>query len=504
MPENDFEKQVQQLFDGFKLKPSDDVWLNVHERVKEKKKSRKYFFWLPVLLLLMLGGAGAYFMFGKNYDDHHKTEIPPFVQSIPSLKNREKENKNTAEKKSESGEQKNAEDGSRSGSLPGTFSAENETQAHTQAAVKPSGKGQSDVRKPLPVFNLDATVTKNNNYTTTLHKQVASSSPQRNKKHHNNLQEKDAKMLYRDFSGEVLQQSISLHPSGAGQFEVEKPLQLLDRQRFPSTSTPVKLGKKKAWEFGVNATAGVSKVSDGLSGIFSNFNVVEKSAMMNDALIMNNTTAGLVASQNNNYLAALPPSPTPVKPGLSWGAGASAKWYIKSKFALTGAIQYSYYSTNREAGALVSYNYTPPGAGSFSGQDRYAGIYGGINGGFQYTNKYHLLEVPLGIQWQLNKGIKLAPIQLNTGVSVGWLISTNALHYDKTSGSYYQDKFLFNKVQAGLFAGVSAKLFQHSNKPLYIGPFVQYNFSNLLKSPAEASQNLIFGGIKAEWILWKK
>jgi len=50
MPENDFEKQVQQLFSDMKLKPSDAVWPKVRERIKEKKR-RRVLVWLPLLLL---------------------------------------------------------------------------------------------------------------------------------------------------------------------------------------------------------------------------------------------------------------------------------------------------------------------------------------------------------------------------------------------------------------------------------------------------------------------
>lgn len=225
---------------------------------------------------------------------------------------------------------------------------------------------------------------------------------------------------------------------------------------------------------------------------------------MADALIFNNTNPGFVASQNNIYLAALPPSPTPVKPGFSWSAGATAKWYVKPRLALNGAIQYTRHTTSREVGSPVS-NYGQQFLNNGTGvvSERYAGAYSNI-GGIQYTNRYHLLEMPLGIQWQLNKGIKFAPVQLNTGLSVGWLMSTSALHYDKMTGSYYKEASLFSNVQTGLYAGLSAKLFQHSHKPLYIGPFVQYGFSNLLKSSEGTRQNFMTGGLKAEWILWKK
>lgn len=530
MPENDFEKQVQHLFDGFKLKPSDDVWNNVSERIKEDKKDRKLIFWLPVLLLL-LGGAGEYLKWGKTNNiitgqgsqSIHSTVPNPSNKSLKEkiLKsadennitgieneevNKEKEKNNVALNEKTVGN-KNINNGSRSGSLSAPVrTIKSETEAGSQAAVKHVGKERSDVQKPLPVLKNALTAVDNDadnpraNFTKSINPTAFSVKPQKDSEINNSKEDK----ADNTFAGDITPQNISLHPFMLNLPAGEKTIELLAKNSFPgsSASTPVKLAKKKAWEFGVNTTAGVSKVGNGLSGIFSKFNVVEKSAAMNDALILNNPTAGFVASQNNNYLAALPPSPTPVKPGFGWGAGASAKWYIKSKFALTGAFQYSYYTTRREAGVLISYNYL-----GFNGinvrQERYAGIYSGING-VHYTNKYHLLELPIGIQWQMNKGIKFVPLQLNAGLSLGWIMNTDALHYDKTTGTYFENKTLFNKAQAGIYTGLSAKLFQHSLTPLYIGPFVQYGFSNLIKPSEGTSQNLMFGGVKAEWILWKK
>ena len=60
MPENDFEKNVQQLFDGLKLKPSDEVWAHVHSRLQKDKRRRRFILWVPSLLLLL--GAGGYWI----------------------------------------------------------------------------------------------------------------------------------------------------------------------------------------------------------------------------------------------------------------------------------------------------------------------------------------------------------------------------------------------------------------------------------------------------------
>ncbi|MFT3702582.1 MAG: hypothetical protein QM802_09440 [Agriterribacter sp.] len=293
----------------------------------------------------------------------------------------------------------------------------------------------------------------------------------------------------------------------------QKYIQTSDSQinkLFPSgksfvKATPVKLAKKKIWEWGVDGNAGAAKMSNGVSDLLK-FASTDKSSNDNYAYGLSPnqaaTSVSNLVSQNSNYLLAVPPSASPIKPGMAWGAGIFAKWYFKPKQALSTGLRYSYLSTNRQVGYVVSNNAVTLQGASADASARFAGYYGGAYS-TDYVNKYHLIELPVGIQWQINKGIKL-PVQLDAGVSVGWLISSNALHYNDVKGVYYEDKTLFRKLQAGLYAGISVKLFQHSKRPLYVGPFVQYNISSVLKSSANNAQNFIYGGIKASWVLWKK
>ena len=62
MPENDFEKQVQQLFDELRLKPSAEVWPKVSSRIRPEKGRRKVLIWLPLTLFLLIGAGGGYWL----------------------------------------------------------------------------------------------------------------------------------------------------------------------------------------------------------------------------------------------------------------------------------------------------------------------------------------------------------------------------------------------------------------------------------------------------------
>ncbi|MFT3702583.1 MAG: hypothetical protein QM802_09445 [Agriterribacter sp.] len=70
MPANDFEKQVQQIFDDFRLKPSQEVWPEVQKHIGKSKRKRRFAFWLFFGALLL--GSGA-FWFIKN--EQHSNSI---------------------------------------------------------------------------------------------------------------------------------------------------------------------------------------------------------------------------------------------------------------------------------------------------------------------------------------------------------------------------------------------------------------------------------------------
>src|SRR5689334_3392979 len=89
MAENEFEKNVRQEMDEFKVHPSGEVWSKIEERIREKNRKRRIlFFILFPAIALMLGGYGIYrFSYthtttqaqntipgGDRPDDKHKTD----------------------------------------------------------------------------------------------------------------------------------------------------------------------------------------------------------------------------------------------------------------------------------------------------------------------------------------------------------------------------------------------------------------------------------------------
>lgn len=520
MPENDFEKQVQQLFNDMRLKPSDAVWPKVSNRIRKGNSRRRAFVWLPLALLLM--GAGGYWLLQNN--DSLKPSRP-ITKTTPGSTNH---NENISSKDdpsipgndgdvSKADQQKiniavppsagNAATGgdlNNDGSGSGSHASNGQRNSvkppvNIQALANTKQQAQPAVQLPMPdnAGNSSIVAGKIN--------KPAHSIP--------GNREKDMTYANRPEPFDAGNKNLALAPPVAVQqlvatpasllpdIETEKVLMGIPQNDTPENAgTPVKLGKKKVWEWGITGGAGISWVGNGLSELLGKGNADNSfvNALPNAPNMTNNI--GYLTGQNS-MVAALPPPASPVRNGLAWQTGGFVKWKMTSRLAVTGGLQYSYYSTKRAVGNDIN-NYRLALSNTQNDANAsYAGYYVGRES-INYTNRYHFLEIPAGVQWQLNKAAGI-PLLVNGGISLSWLANTTAVHYHEQTGSYYKDKTLFNKMQAGVYAGVSAAFFANSRRPLYIGPVIQYNLSNLLKSSVNHDQHFMYTGLKAEWVLFK-
>ncbi|HTN09304.1 outer membrane beta-barrel protein [Agriterribacter sp.] len=498
MPENDFEKQVQRLFDELQLKPSAEVWPKVSGRIRKEKSRKRIFIWIPLALLLL--GTGGYWLLQNN------GSYPAPDSLTKSTAASENSKQNTAITASPAAGSTMSNAGSNTHGSGSDSHASNGPQHSVKPPVNIQALGNTKQQAPpavhLPVPDHAGKLTA---VADEKSKPIAQASGNNKKgmasagsKEVLNSTNKNAIAIPLLAVQQFVHAKV-LHLPG---IETAKILYGIPKENIAgNTNTPVKLTKKKVWEWGISGGAGVSSVSDGLSELFGNSST-EKSllnAMPSTPNMSNNIN---FLTGQNSLVAAMPPPASTVKKGLAWQAGGFVKWKMTSRLAITGGLQYSYYSTNRAVGNDINNYRLALGNTQNDANASYAGYYiGGQN--INYTNRYHFIEIPVGMQWQFNKAAKF-PLLLNGGLSLSYLANTTAVHYHAQTGSYYEDKTLFNKIQAGVYAGASVKFFANSKRPLYAGPVVQYNITNLLKSSVNLNQHFIYAGLKAEWVLGKK
>ena len=168
---------------------------------------------------------------------------------------------------------------------------------------------------------------------------------------------------------------------------------------------------------------------------------------------------------------------------------------------MSTGIQYSYYSTNIQIGSLVDSSRMVQNAfGSLNISQYYrAAPMPSTN---KYKNQFHFIELPVQAHLQLNRSNRL-PVFWNSGLSLSYLVSTNALHFDGRTGVYYMDNELFNKLQANLSTGFSVSLWNGSKMSVNLGPQIQYGFTNLIKREVSTSKHLLYFGLNTKIFLKK-
>ena len=134
---------------------------------------------------------------------------------------------------------------------------------------------------------------------------------------------------------------------------------------------------------------------------------------------------------------------------------------------------------------------TVPSAAVYSAGDRQS-----------YTNRYYFLELPLNMQWQVNKS-HLLPLFLEGGFSLARLMSANALLYDSETGVYSKQGNQINKTQLYLSTAFMAGLPLHGLH-VEVGPQVQYGLTPIVDGHSLGDQHFFYAGIKLVIIPGKK
>jgi hypothetical protein len=468
MQENEFEKKMQEQMQGFGLQPSEEVWKEVEHRIRKEKK-RRFIIWWPLLFLLLAGGAGGYYFLNEK-NKNNQSVAAEVTKQAPN----KKENTLAGDDKS----------------LP-------------QTNMVPTGE------------NTDAKITAGN-------KQVRSFS---NKEELKSLPEQTTKSVFQIQKGNgwvakkkqrqtVKEESTDNNPVPIKKdVEVERPLtsgeieipvahiSKPDQQQIVSvdsvvnksvsdkkevkTDSVVTVGittqskkekKKPAWTTGISFYAGSSSVADGLS-------LLRSSALedANGQLAVNPGTAAAVQS--------------PVRSGLSFGAGVFIQKPLSKKTTIQFGLAYNYLSTRISVGNRVdSFIYV----NSMSNQVTSAGNYYRASIGNKYANQYHLAALSANLSWRIIDGKKIK-INWENGIAYSRLFSSDMLHYSSSIPGYYKDNSLLSKNQFIISTGLSIPV----AGTLSLQPFISHSITSVLKKTGGTEKYYTVFGLKAIFLFGK-
>lgn len=476
MSDNNFEKQIQQKLDELKLQPSESVWSRVERRIRKDKRRRTGLFLLPLIIVLL--GLGGYFVFYSN--DKPTISQTKSSESIPTVT--EDQIKKSVEANSTENIDK-IEKVVNAPELPApktpgkNISAIDEKlypESFSEKILKTTGK---EINANQIKYRLTRNETARKKTGKETKKELAIVEPERNVEPKNNISES------------VNQRDKSVNDSGT-----HKPIQLpKDSASTPVKKvavsdspavqkTPAKINRSRPnkLQWGIIVNSGASGLNDGRLFDFTKSEMVD--------LAYGPPTSGAQA-----YI------PSSIRNGFSFSVGGFINKQFSKRVSVTGGLQYSQF-TNRiivgqhvDSAQLVS-------QGSF-GLQNVRGYYRADSSN-NYTNRFHFVELPLSMNLQLNRSTRL-PLYFNTGLSLSYLLSTNALHFDGSRGVYYKDNNVFNKLYFNVTTGFFVALFNKTKHPVQLGPQLQYGITNLMKKEISGGKHLVYFGLNSKLLLKK-
>ncbi|MEO6729737.1 MAG: outer membrane beta-barrel protein [Ferruginibacter sp.] len=490
MPENNFEKQVQQKLDDVTITPSAEVWQKVAVTIEKRKGSRRIF--AIGLLLVLFTGAATFILFKRTADKNISNgfaknsnnneldadkksakRIPTQTITAPTITTKPSAEKHSGDSES-NGFPTTKKLNSRPGSpnvksaLPFGVNELNNAKA-TLESFYTSGKDNYNTNAKVNTSVIPADVMDLPN------KEIDSNSA---------LMAMPDKMIL-VLTDDVIANNDLLKTIDVDElYKNEYPRNLLTVAKNDASAKVVAgLNEKSPWKMGFNFSAGVTATTQGYLGIIGT----------NSEELKNNDPISYSGIGNNTQSPAVVYYPSKIKTGIGFTAGVFGEKNISQKIKILLGLNYKTYSSSVSTGNRVDSNYN---------FDR-------VNLGYRvgttnnYNNKFHFIELPVTLKYNLNERNKL-PLYLHMGMSLSQLIGSNALQFDTASGLYSSNNAIFNKTQLNAMAGVLISLTAHSKNPFLIGPDINISLSKIADAGLYKNRRYSYVGILMQKTIGKK
>lgn len=518
MPDNNFEKRLQEQMEGFKLQPSEQVWDEVEQHIRKKKDRRRIIFWwlLPALLA---GGIFTAVKFSNTGDKKilfdnntittvEKGNTPTEIKSNAEAGSALRENKTITDPLAKEEKSANNTSPDLAHADNSSIAAANDKKDYSQKVFIKEQKG---VRRNAPVNKNQI----NSNYDDNRYPEFNMDLVTKPVIKIQNESRVDEKPVVEKQAGEEIaagsnekKPELDNKPVAVETVKTDEPKMNLNDTASPATdvqvvdiakktaadsiSMPVEqkatVNLKKKWQFGFSFEIGASDLSKSL---IPGAGAEDKSAA---AVFQSPIVGGFVSI----------PKAAEERTGAAFSVKAFMHKNIKRRLDLQAGINYSYFSTIINVGNRVDatrvLNYVVQDVRVVSGFYNSTAASSVKN---DYTNRYHLAGLYGQLNWRITNWKKKAAIYWNNGLSINQLFASNALVYDQTGAVYYKDFDVYQKQMAGISSALSFRFYNTNKLSITAGPFMQYYLTPYLKEAGPANKHFRNYGINMQ-VLFKK
>jgi hypothetical protein len=482
MSADKFINQVQQKMDELRLPPHPHVWVEVERRIREKRKRRVVIVWLLLAGLLLAGGGYVLFNQYGNKNEPITINRQTRVQTIEKINDKTSGNKNkgtTGDKKSET-EVVNQ--------TPAIVKDESSSVIKNPKQVRLEVTKEKTVRhRKIPVTNLSSGIKTPDEIAT-----KSTFIPETDKE--------PVPAVSIILPGITTQPPVSRADNNVfiERSTNKNEVNTIDRiKKDPdsvtknslATGQPIKEPKKKkdsihryGWEMETNAVIGSARITRG--GLLD-------LNMRKSADFFSAPATGTPAA-SSGYADSIPSQ------NRYWEFGISARKQIGKKILFSTGLNLAIYTTRQQVGVFID-------SVSTINNDLRSQTFSGFYRAGQsstFKNRYYFIQLPLLLNWQINKGKKL-PLVWENGFIPSFLTGSNALAYDRQSRTFYKDRRLYNKIQLVYHTGIIAKLYKDNKHPLSAGVFYHHHISMLQKISRPDYNYLTSFGATIRWTIKK-
>lgn len=457
--QGDFEKRVQAEMDAFNLTPSAPVWEKIEQEIRPRKKRRLVAFWFLLLAVLL---AGGWWMMASQREDKSVS-----VQSKPLAQNSRKETPATPANK----EVEKSAPLSPVTTKPDGGS--NRQQNFVTKAVQPVPTNLSAFAKKQPPVVMPQQQAEERAETAV---SLSTESNQLPAAYNQLPVAESSQSIQAEVPAATKENDSAATPDSL------PPVKLQDEEIKPSTTAKDSILAKpkiaragKDWQRTVLLQTGWSSYASG--------------SLIDGQLAADLNSSPGSSSSGGNYTGNGPSRPQPVSKGFAFSAGLGFTKSLSDRVQLSLGLQYDFFSTQQKLGqfkttdSLVSFDKSLTTANGYYTNTAHT----------DYTNRFHVLSLPVALRYQLFPSF---PLYLSVGAAYGRLLQSNALTFSYTSNLYYRNSANLNRNYLPVFSSLQYRLVKAKAFALEAGPSVQYNLLKLQKENIGKTPHLFFAGLK--------
>ncbi|HZK62750.1 MAG TPA: hypothetical protein VFC34_01325 [Puia sp.] len=475
MPDNHFENKAKHKLDELKFNPSEAVWVNVQTQIKKDRKRRRLLVWLPLCCLLL--GAGAW------YGLSGKPSSQP-VNTPTQLSGKGKNKANDVRDGNKQAElQKNNSilpDSSGTTAIeedPGEIAGYKERTRADQLETSRQEMKKQVVNRPSEKDQKEEINLSHNSISSEINPNPTGTGHAGDGTNHNIGADRSSLIAASPADNPDKSEKLSAGAEKINSVEPGQPDSTILINPLMSSSTTKDSAKINVAK--ITVTPKKNKIQWGIAG--------GAGLSSHAAKFTSNFPVYAASSAGNPAYYTLPSD----KQSFSWHLGVRLQKALNNTTQLFTGFQYSYSGVKIARGDLVNQP-----AALYAGSPNLINLNSyypvSASGKYNYTNQYHFIEIPLGMEKQLGRKSRFS---VNAGISFAWLVSTNALQFDPQTHIYFKENGFFKKTQWSLLGGFQYRLLQKRSYSLKIGPQIEYGLSGLLNRKSPYTEHQFFGGI---------